>query len=669
VIPIFAKESKLIVVFFLTVIILGSLLVYLSINNISNYKELTEKKISEEERFLAKQFSENFQGELDQLLVSFEALTKNDSLADRAVFKSIDTLAMIKQTVVVDEDGVFLWPNFTLFNNTPKRVKSALNYLEQIKKAEHKEFVIRDYKTAESYYLTALKAAKSELDSVYALNAVSRLYMKMHRFENAYNNYALILSEFSEQTNASGFSYAYFSVNQLLKLKDSTKNEAVQTILETFLSELSNGDIPLNFGTSDVLESILEWTNQFDKNNTITNLEEKMQYVSDYLVLVNNYKAAIAETININGLKDKSDNIGGYTVLKPISGITDELLFLKAKGNTLKGFNVDLETIFAEVKQKLIPIQTKFEYEIALIKTNGQSYFLNDDLVEASAFSPFFKTHSIKISLKNESVVETHVFKRKLIYGIGFILLLGVMVLGFIVLVQDVQRKKQMTRLRADFVSNVTHELKTPLTSIHMFAESILLGRVKTEIEIHKYANIIVKESENLKRMINNILDFSRKENNKLSSHIKETNLSDIVNSTLDGMKYWLELSDFEVLKEVEKNVLAKVEPEGLKQALSNLISNAIKYSTLEKKLMVRLYKNKQLVHIEIEDFGIGIPKDKLNLIFEKFYRVNSVENESVSGTGLGLTVTREIIEAQKGELKVESVLGKGSKFTILYNA
>jgi two-component system phosphate regulon sensor histidine kinase PhoR len=225
-----------------------------------------------------------------------------------------------------------------------------------------------------------------------------------------------------------------------------------------------------------------------------------------------------------------------------------------------------------------------------------------------------------------------------------------------------------MERLRADFVSNVTHELKTPLTSIYMFAESIFLGRVPTESSLKKYANIIIKESENLQRMINNILDFSRKENEKLKYETQDTNLSEIVNSTVDEMNYWLEINKFKVILEVKENVNAKVNSEGIKQALSNLISNAIKYSAEKKKLIIRLMQKENYAWIEVEDFGIGIPKDKLELIFEKFYRVNTEENQTISGTGLGLTVTKDIIEAQNGKLIVQSDLGKGSKFTIILN-
>ncbi len=202
-----------------------------------------------------------------------------------------------------------------------------------------------------------------------------------------------------------------------------------------------------------------------------------------------------------------------------------------------------------------------------------------------------------------------------------------------------------------------------------MFAEALNMGKATSDSSQKKYTNIIVKESENLKRMINNILEFSRKENNKLSYKLEYSNLTNIVNSAIKEMDYFLEINQIDVNLNISTNVYANVYPEGIKQALSNLISNAIKYSSSNKKLNIRLFKKGVEIFIEVEDFGIGIPPEKLELIFEKFYRVNSNENETASGTGLGLTVTKAIIEEQHGKLLVESTLGKGSKFTIVLNA
>lgn len=222
-----------------------------------------------------------------------------------------------------------------------------------------------------------------------------------------------------------------------------------------------------------------------------------------------------------------------------------------------------------------------------------------------------------------------------------------------------------MTNMQSEFVANVTHELKTPLTSIKMFAETILLDRARSEAIRKKYANIIMKESEVLKRKIDNILEYSARKNENAKYRMKETSLTLLVGEVMDEMKYWLDINKFEVKTELEEGIFARVDPEAIKQALTNLVGNAIKYSPADKNLVVRLKKNSEKIVIEVEDTGMGIPKDQLNLVFQKFYRIRSQENESTTGTGLGLSVTRDIVQAHHGEISVESEINKGSKFTI----
>jgi len=668
VINIFAKESRLIVIFFLTVIILGSILVYLSISNISNYQELTEKKIMEEEGALAEQFSADFQSELEGLIVTFEDSMQKDSLLNIHVFKNMVAIPGIEQVIVMTENGAFLWPYFKDANSTPKKGNPSLAYIDKIKIAENNEFVVQDYRSAAANYVSALRAAGRPSDSAHVFNALSRLYVKMNQYESALNTYALILSDFSYTTNVSGFPYAYFSVNQLLKINDPSKNEEVQKLLTSFLSNLSDGTIPLNYTTSDLLARILVWTAQLEENENTLKMEALIQEVSDYLTLIDNYKDPITEIINAENSIKQGKPIDDFDILKPVSGIPEEVLLFNERMPNPLGFTIDLDELIDVVKGIQVQSQAKFKYRIELVSSDSWNNFTDSDLIYLSEFSPYFDGYRIKVELKNEHFVEEYVFKRKILYGIGFVLLLGVMALGLILLVQDVKRERRMERLRSDFVSNVTHELKTPLTAIQMFAESIFMGRAPSDTVLKKYSNIIVKESKNLQRMINNILEFSRKENDKLKYETQDASLSEIVNSTVDEMNYWMEINKFNVTLIIQPNIDAKVNSEGIKQALSNLISNAIKYSGEKKKLIIRLIKKETTALIEVEDFGIGIPKEKLELIFEKFYRVNSAENKTASGTGLGLTVTKDIIEAQNGKLLVQSTPGKGSKFTIVLN-
>ena len=660
------KGSKLFVVFILTVIVSGSILTYLSITNLSNYRELLEKKVSEEEREVTKAFAVDFQNKFQSLVGKFSNYLHSDTIQDLSHLKETYRTEGLINYVAIDQSGTFISPYFKNGEEAISKLSPAKKYIEGLRAAEKYEFILKDFKTAERNYLKALKAAGSKSDSAYVYNALGRLYLKMNQHQKAFVAYQTILSKFKNTTNSSGFPYAYFSIIKLLKINNPLNDKGLQNMLLSFLNGLAEGTIPLNESTEDILNAILAWQ---DTNQNVSNtnaLEALITLSKRDLRLIDNYKTPIEALLkDINGKSHRNNN-ADFISIKPISTNPHELmLFFKGQTKSI-GFVIELKTLFASVLKSQDLHPTKFDYQLKLVEKTGDNFLVHTNLMTLSEFSPHFEASLVQVFLKNDNVINETVFKRKITYGIGLLIFLGIMVFGVYLLKQDLQREKRMHKLRADFVSNVTHELKTPLTSIYMFAEALNMKSETLDAKQKKYTNIIVKESEKLKRMINNILEFSRTESNKLSYNLELSNVTDLVNATLKEMNYFLEINDFDVHLNIEKEVFAKVDPEGLKQALSNLISNAIKYSSARRKLNVTLFKNTSQIFIEVEDFGNGIPKDKLELIFEKFYRVHSSQNETVSGTGLGLTVTKDIIEEQDGELWVESRLGKGSKFTIV---
>ncbi len=160
------------------------------------------------------------------------------------------------------------------------------------------------------------------------------------------------------------------------------------------------------------------------------------------------------------------------------------------------------------------------------------------------------------------------------------------MLLGVILILRDIAREKHLANLRSDFISNVTHELKTPLTSIRMYAESLGMRRVKSDSGQRKYLSVIVNESERLKRMINNILEFSKMEKAKQEYHPVESNLSEILQAAILDMSYWLEKKEFNLITEIDRDIIAKVDPEKFYQVYSNLLNNAIKYSGDSRQIL-----------------------------------------------------------------------------------
>jgi len=240
------------------------------------------------------------------------------------------------------------------------------------------------------------------------------------------------------------------------------------------------------------------------------------------------------------------------------------------------------------------------------------------------------------------------------------------MIGGFWLTYRNVYREMTLARLKSDFVANVSHELRTPLALIRLYAETLELGRLTTQDKYQEYFRIIREESERLTALINNILDFSRIEAGRKEYEFKETDLADLVRSTLDSYRYQIEQNGFVF----EENISADIPPvivdrEAIARSLLNLVNNALKYSKDQKYIGVSLYRANGSVKLEVSDRGIGIPAKEQEKIFEKFYRCGDPLVHNIKGSGLGLSLVRHIARAHGGDVLVESAPEKGSKFTI----
>jgi len=231
---------------------------------------------------------------------------------------------------------------------------------------------------------------------------------------------------------------------------------------------------------------------------------------------------------------------------------------------------------------------------------------------------------------------------------------------------RNVTRELALAKLKSDFVSNVSHELRTPLALIRLYAETLELGRLPNPAKQHEYHEIIRKESERLTGLINNILDFSRIEAGKKEYTFRETDVADLVRSTLESYRFEIEQNGFHLEEKIEDNLPPlQVDREAIARSLLNLVNNAVKYSDADKYLGVSLYRENGGVNLEVVDHGIGIPANEQPKIFEKFYRVCDPLVHNTKGSGLGLSLVRHIAQAHGGEVVVESAPGKGSRFVI----
>ena len=261
-----------------------------------------------------------------------------------------------------------------------------------------------------------------------------------------------------------------------------------------------------------------------------------------------------------------------------------------------------------------------------------------------------------------QAIGRRWVLQSFLILGVLSVLMIGGLVLTY----RSVNKQVALARLKSDFVSNVSHELRTPLALIRLYAETLELGRIQTNEKKNEYYSIIRKESERLTALINNILDFSRIEAGAKEYDFRETDIAELVRNTLDSYRFQIEQQGFALEEQIDTSIPAvRVDREAIARALVNLVNNALKYSDSEKFLGVRLYRDKQLLKLEVSDRGIGIERNEQTRIFEKFYRTCDPLVHNTKGSGLGLSLVRHITHAHGGQVEVESTPGRGSKFTL----
>jgi signal transduction histidine kinase len=240
------------------------------------------------------------------------------------------------------------------------------------------------------------------------------------------------------------------------------------------------------------------------------------------------------------------------------------------------------------------------------------------------------------------------------------------MVAGIWLTYRNVSREMTLARLKSDFVANVSHELRTPLALIRLYAETLELGRLTAKEKYQEYFRIIREESERLTALINNILDFSRIDAGRKEYEFQETNLAELVHSTLDSYRFQIQQNGFGLEENISPDIPpVNVDREAIARSLLNLVNNALKYSKDQKHIGVSLYRSNGSVNLEVRDRGIGIPANEQEKIFEKFYRCGDPLVHNVKGSGLGLSLVRHIVRAHGGDVLVESVPNKGSKFTI----
>jgi len=357
------------------------------------------------------------------------------------------------------------------------------------------------------------------------------------------------------------------------------------------------------------------------------------------------------------------------------------------------------DTLLRQALQRYVSSE---ETEWIVRGRNGQTILASGSAPSGSVtvrtnFTGNFPDWSLEFYQQDPRLLETFLTSRRGIYFYMFLLIAGILIFGLILTVRIVAHELELAKMKSDFVSAISHEFKSPLTSIRQLAEMLQTGRIPSEERRQQYYDVLLEQSERLSLLTDNILNFAKMEEGIKEFKFEKVNinalLEDIVSTIQDRVRH----EGYVIQTKFEKSLPSimgdsaastiqdRVRHEGyviqtkfekslpsimgdsaaITQAIANLIDNAIKFSGESRKIIVSSFTDDKYLVVAVQDFGLGIRKEEIDKVFERFYRGGDELTRIVKGSGLGLTLVKQIVEVHHGTVHVESELGRGSTFSI----
>lgn len=334
-------------------------------------------------------------------------------------------------------------------------------------------------------------------------------------------------------------------------------------------------------------------------------------------------------------------------------------------------FSYDISRL-AEVDDNLVRVFLKKGWNKVLIKVSDTwgswgFYFratdLKGDAVEDLIFDPLRDNQRVDYIYGRFAREKRFKLTRIIaIYTVGISLFL----FGLYFMVSNIYHKITINRMKEDFISSVSHELKTPIAAVKMLAETLKRGKVKEDRRKAQYYDMIIRESNRLTKFINKILDFSKIEKGGKIFYFEKENLVDLAKTAVEIYKDEAQDEKLNIRVTAGKNeIFAEIDKDAILQVILNLIDNAYKYSKAEKEITINVECDRKDACIEVIDKGLGISKTSIEKIFDKFYRGERDMVMGIKGSGLGLSFVKSVISAHNGRIGVESEMAKGTKFII----
>ena len=698
---VFQKKSKILIYFFGGIALPCLLLSYFALRGIQNDRALFEQQTINENQKIAQHVIERihhrlntteqlcsdliatFPQKLNQEIIDSLQTLKNKLPFIEEIFSYQKTTGQIELPIA---RLLFTLKNNFEASNLPSQFSSSTAFSEGIKN----EFQQQSYEQAIINYQHAYSQVWDRQTQAEFLNALARVQKKARRFHDALDSYQKLNREFGLMSNKSGIPLGLAAQIEtgFIHLIQKDTLSGVQIYLNAF-NQLLHGSWQLeraqyNFWTQALKDSLNKIFSHValsvpfsSYQNTFTRFqgqERLLKIKTDRLLnfqneAVQTVEEKISPVSNENVRFSLSSHNQKY-LLSLLTADRERVDRIPKIAGLLWNMDVIKDTLHANlIKENLtkqnIVWQVVDEDNQAILKASD----FNDENAKSQVKTSFinnFPDWTLEFYHKNPLLIEQILASRRSSYFYIFVLIAGILVFGSILTIRSVSHELELAKMKSDFVSSISHELKSPLTSIRQLAEMLQRGRVPSDERRQKYYDVIVEQSELLSLLINNVLDYARMGEGMKRFFFEPTAMGSFLKEILTTIQSRVSHDGFDFeLKFDESAPAISVDRIAISQAITNLLDNAIKYSDTIKKVIVSLFVEDNFLNISVQDFGIGMKKEEWGKIFDQFYRISDEFVRSKKGSGLGLTLVKQIVAAHHGMVEVISEPGKGSTFTI----
>lgn len=699
------KKRKKILLLFLFGIGLPSLLLgYFAFRGIQNDQALLEKRQIDDHQRAAEQVALSIDRSISDMEQAFvRTLSDREDSEERSFLRSLqdfkDRYPLAEEAFLYRNADEIHFPAVELLFYPEGRLGSLTGSIKKpspnrnFLAAQKLEFQDQDYQKALLSYRMAMEQANELRSRGECLNAIARVQKKAGLFEQAIESYKKISEEYSQARITEGIPLGLAARLEIGSLYPETGDilGAIKTHIELYRS-LINGEwrlekSPYVYFSQHVNNCIQDIFSQESLPSEITALKKTYQDLlneeqdrrkhTERLLLFQERAASDLQAKVPSDISDPSNPANRYNVE---IGRNVYLVSLfppdQAKGDDpQERWGLLLRTAYLKDPLLLKSLQNHVPSEKSswIVKgREGQTVLASESVPSGSPivrtnFTGNFPDWVLEFYRQEPHLFETFLTSRRGIYFYMFLLIAGILVFGLILTVRTVSHELELARMKSDFVSTISHEFKSPLTSIRQLAEMLHSGRVPSEERRQKYYDVLLEQSERLSLLTENVLNFAKIEEGRKEFVSEKTDIKSLLEDLVSSIQERVRHAGFVIQLEVENSLpQIMVDRDALTQAVHNLIDNAIKYSEKVKKVEIRAFKENRNAVITVQDFGVGISKEEKDKIFERFYRGGDELTRTAKGSGLGLTLVKKIVDAHDGSVQVESEPGQGSIFSIM---